>query len=168
MTLPGIESLLSSSGTQIKFLASENNKTLHDKLNEIARNHAGLEVISIPETSSKSEGFRNRLKRGRINVLAQRLRELAPDLSVAVQGNIEHPSLSLPPLRARPVSRSPATFPSRTPMPKWEPSPELSATFPPLLGQQRWRGASLIQPRLDGPADRSAETADKSAHLRHS
>jgi glycosyltransferase involved in cell wall biosynthesis len=95
MTLLGIESLLSSNGTLIKFLASENNKTLHEKLNEIARNHAGLEVISIAETSSKFEGFRKRLKRGRINALAQRLRELSPDLVVAVQGNIEHSSFSL-------------------------------------------------------------------------
>lgn len=95
MTLLGIESLLANNDTEIKFLASENNETLHQKLTRIATDRGGLEVISIPETSSKLEGFRNRVKRGRVNGLAQRLTELDPDLVVAVQGNIEHSSLAL-------------------------------------------------------------------------
>lgn len=95
MTLLGIESLLESEDTEVKFLASESSETLHQRLNTIAEKNSALEVVSISETSSKFEGFRNRIKRSRVHKLATQLTSFNPDLVVAVQGNIEHSSLSL-------------------------------------------------------------------------
>lgn len=95
MTLLGIESLLQEADNSITFLASENNETLHEKLRAIAHHHPKLAIVPIPETSSKLEGLRNKLQRGRISRLAERMTGYHPDLVVAIQGNIEHSSLSM-------------------------------------------------------------------------
>lgn len=170
MTLLSIKSLLSSNGTQIKFLASENNKTLHEKLNGIARNHTAQEVISIPETSSKFE----------MGAKLETLRDFStpalfrtPDSFITISHEIARMLRSrgaICPIKAAYIGIDTDRF---RPQSKKETRTalDLSREVPAfgvvgrfefrqkqqhLLGQQRWRGRSLIQPRLDGPADRSA------------
>jgi glycosyltransferase involved in cell wall biosynthesis len=95
MTLLGLKALLETGSTEVEFWAAEANETLHAKLLEIQQLHPELKVVALPWCSSKLEGLRHLIKPGRITDLAAMLQTARPDLILAVQGNIEHSSLSL-------------------------------------------------------------------------
>lgn len=95
MTLLGVEALLASPGNEVRFMASLHNTVLLEKLERLAVIHPGLIVERIHARSSKLEALKGRLFKGRISALAARMRECAPALVIAVQGNIEHSSLAM-------------------------------------------------------------------------
>lgn len=95
MTLLGVEALLARPGARVQFMASADNATLLEKLRSMATRHPELEIHVMQRTSTKLEALRNRLAPSRVAGLAAELAAHHPDLVVAVQGNIEHSSLSL-------------------------------------------------------------------------
>ncbi|GAA5482038.1 glycosyltransferase family 4 protein [Haloferula sargassicola] len=95
MALAGLEAVLRATADPVIFLASEANAKLREKLAALAETHPHLHVETLPWQSSKLEALRNRLKPSRIDDLAARFRDIAPDLVIAIQGNIEHSSLAL-------------------------------------------------------------------------
>jgi len=95
MTLLGVEALLAEPDVRVHFLASTSNAALIGKLEALSARYGGLHLHPISQRSSKLEALRNRLKPSRIRELAEQLRPFAPDLVIAVQGNIEHSSLAL-------------------------------------------------------------------------
>lgn len=95
MTLLGLEALLATSSEKVVFMVAAANERLRDGLEKMAERHQSLVVEVVDDHSSKLEALRNLLWRGRIHGLADRIRAFAPSLVVAVQGNIEHSSLSL-------------------------------------------------------------------------
>ncbi len=95
MALAGLEATLRSTTRPIIFLAAHNNEKLLTKLAEISARHAHLTISAIPWSSSRFEAIRHRLKPARIRTLADMLTHHAPQLIVAIQGNIEHSSLVL-------------------------------------------------------------------------
>lgn len=95
MALAGLEALLLASPDPVVFLASRSNDKLLSRLDGIAQRHSHFEFETVDWHSSKLEAARNLFRPWRIRRLARRLRELAPDRVVAIQGNIEHSSLAL-------------------------------------------------------------------------
>jgi glycosyltransferase involved in cell wall biosynthesis len=95
MALAGLEATLRSTSRPIVFLAAHSNEKLLAKLAEIATRHSHLTITPIPWQSSRFEAIRHRLKPARIRILAEMLKQHAPQLIVAIQGNIEHSSLAL-------------------------------------------------------------------------
>ena len=95
MALLGLEAVLSDFPGPVRFLASAANEKLCGKITAIAGIHRQLTLERLPYQSSKLEALRNSLKPSRIQILADRFRELRPSLVIAIQGNIEHSSLAL-------------------------------------------------------------------------
>ena len=95
MSLLGLEAVLSDFAGPVHFIASSANEKLCEKVAAIAAKHPQLSLEKVGWHSSKLEALRNRLQPSRITVLAERFRQLAPSLVVAIQGNIEHSSLGL-------------------------------------------------------------------------
>lgn len=95
MSLAGIESVVETHSGLVRFIASEANVKLCQRVTEIAKKHPQLSLERVSWNSSKFEALRNHLKPGRIRQLAARFRELSPSLVIAIQGNIEHSSLAL-------------------------------------------------------------------------
>ena len=95
MSLLGLEAVLSDFTEPVHFIASSANEKLCEKVAAIAEKHPQLTWEKVDWHSSKLEALRNRLRPSRITVLADRFRQLAPSLIVAIQGNIEHSSLGL-------------------------------------------------------------------------
>jgi glycosyltransferase involved in cell wall biosynthesis len=95
MALLGLEAVLSDYRETVHFMAAEANGKLCEKLAAISQAHPNLVIEKLGYHSSKLEALRNQLKPSRVRILADRLRQLSPELVVAIQGNIEHSSLSL-------------------------------------------------------------------------
>ncbi|MFN5833407.1 MAG: glycosyltransferase [Akkermansiaceae bacterium] len=95
MALAGLEAVLASSRDSVLFLTSEANGKLLSRLQELAQRHPHLKIETVAWHSTKLEAARNLLQPSRHHRLAERFRQLAPDLVVAIQGNIEHSSLAL-------------------------------------------------------------------------
>ena len=95
MSLAGVEGVVEKHAGHVRFMASEANEQLCQRVTQISINHPQLTLERVPWKSSKFEALRNQLKPGRIRSLAARIRELSPSLVVAIQGNIEHSSLAL-------------------------------------------------------------------------
>lgn len=95
MSLLGLEAVLSDFTEPVHFIASSANEKLCEKVSAIAAKHPQLTLEQVDWHSSKLEAIRNRLQPRRIKSLADRFRQLAPALVVAIQGNIEHSSLGL-------------------------------------------------------------------------
>jgi glycosyltransferase involved in cell wall biosynthesis len=95
MSLAGLDAVLSATPEPVIFLASAANEKLLERLQALSGEHRQLKVETVEWQSSKMEALRNRIFRSRTRRLATRLKELAPDLVVAIQGNIEHSSLVL-------------------------------------------------------------------------
>lgn len=95
MALAGLEALLLASADPVVFLASRANDKLLSRLDGIAKRHSHFKFETVDWQSSKLEAARNLFQPWRIRRLARRLRELAPERVVAIQGNIEHSSLAL-------------------------------------------------------------------------
>lgn len=95
MSLAGIEAVLEAHAGPVRFIASEANDKLCQRVEQISKKHPQLTLERIPWRSSKFEALRNQLQPSRIRRLATRIRELSPSLVVAIQGNIEHSSLAL-------------------------------------------------------------------------
>jgi glycosyltransferase involved in cell wall biosynthesis len=95
MTLLGVQALLQRHSGPVHFLASSANTKLCEQLTAISRTHPHLHLRTLAFQSSKFEAIRNRLLPARISQLARIFLELKPSLVIAVQGNIEHSSLSL-------------------------------------------------------------------------
>jgi glycosyltransferase involved in cell wall biosynthesis len=95
MALLGLEAVLADYSEPVHFLASAANEKLCENVTALAAQHPHLILDTLPYQSSKFEALRNQLKPARIRPLAERFRQLAPQLVIAIQGNIEHSSLSL-------------------------------------------------------------------------
>lgn len=95
MALLGLEAVLEDYPSPVHFLASAANEKLCEKVSALASAYPQLTLEKLPYQSSKFEAIRNQLKPARIRTLAERFRQLAPQLVIAIQGNIEHSSLSL-------------------------------------------------------------------------
>lgn len=95
MTLAGLEAILQRSTEPLLFFASQANDKLLARLDEISSRFPQLKIIKLPWESSRFESIRNRFLPSRIKKLADQLRSHHPSLLVAIQGNIEHSSLSL-------------------------------------------------------------------------
>jgi glycosyltransferase involved in cell wall biosynthesis len=95
MSLLGLEAVLSDFTKPVHFIASSANEKLCEKVAAIAAKHPQLTLEKVGWHSSKLEALRNRLQPSRATALADRFRQLAPSLIVAIQGNIEHSSLGL-------------------------------------------------------------------------
>lgn len=95
ITLLGLEALLKKQAAPVHFMASSANAKLCEKLAALSTLYPDLKVEKLDEHSSKFEAIRNQLMPWRIQRLAARFQQLNPTLVVAVQGNIEHSSLSL-------------------------------------------------------------------------
>lgn len=95
MALLGLEAVLADYPGPVHFLASAANEKLCEKVSALAATYPHLKLETLPYQSSKFEALRNQLKPARIRTLAARFREISPDLVIAIQGNIEHSSLSL-------------------------------------------------------------------------
>lgn len=94
MTLLGLEGLLSRPDLHIRFFAFSSK--LLESLTSLALLHPHrLHVHPLERSSSKLEALRHHLQPRAIRRLASRFSALAPNLIVAVQGNIEHSSLAL-------------------------------------------------------------------------
>ncbi len=95
MSLLGLEAVLTNFSGPVHFIASSSNGKLCEKVAAIAEKHPHLSLEQVGWHSSKLEALRNRLQPSRAKALAERFRQLAPSLVVAIQGNIEHSSLGL-------------------------------------------------------------------------
>jgi glycosyltransferase involved in cell wall biosynthesis len=95
MSLAGLDAVLESSPEALVFLASESNEKLLARLADLKTRHPHLLVETVDWHSSKLEAARNLFRPSRIARLADRFEKLGPSLVVAIQGNIEHSSLSL-------------------------------------------------------------------------
>jgi glycosyltransferase involved in cell wall biosynthesis len=95
MSLLGLEAVLTDFSEPVNFIASSDNVKLCEKVAAIAERFPQLTLEQVDWKSTKLEALRNRLRPTRIRKLAARFRELDPSLVVAIQGNIEHSSLSL-------------------------------------------------------------------------
>lgn len=95
MALAGLEAILQRSSETLLFFASHSNEKLLTRLGEISSRFPHLKLIQLPWESSRFESLRNRFLPSRIHKLAELLRTHNPSLLVAIQGNIEHSSLSL-------------------------------------------------------------------------
>ncbi|GAA5115564.1 glycosyltransferase family 4 protein [Luteolibacter yonseiensis] len=95
MSLLGLEAVLADSPHHVRFLASSANEKLCEKVTALTARHPQLVLEKVDWQSSKLEALRNRLQPSRVTKLAARFREINPSLVVAIQGNIEHSSLSL-------------------------------------------------------------------------
>lgn len=95
MSLLGLEAVLADFTGSVHFMASSANEKLCEKVSALAAGHPQLTMEKVDWKSSKLEALRNRLQPSRVNKLAARFREISPSLVVAIQGNIEHSSLSL-------------------------------------------------------------------------
>lgn len=95
MSLLGLEAVLADHPGPVRFIASAANGKLCEKVAALAEKHPQLVLEKVGWQSSKLEALRNRLKPSRVTQLAARFREIKPSLVVAIQGNIEHSSLSL-------------------------------------------------------------------------
>lgn len=95
MALLGIQGLLKTSTDPLICFSAEANTNYLEKLSELKASHEQLHIETVPWHAHKLEALRNRLKPSRARALAARIRPHNPDLIVAVQGNIEHSSLSL-------------------------------------------------------------------------
>jgi glycosyltransferase involved in cell wall biosynthesis len=95
MSLLGLEAVLAASSLPIHFIASSSNTKLCEKISAITEKFSQLHLEKVPYHSAKLEAIRNGLLPARAKRLAERFRELAPSLIVAIQGNIEHSSIAL-------------------------------------------------------------------------
>lgn len=95
MSLLGLEAVLTEFAGPVHFIASAANQKLCDKVSALKAAYPQLTLETVGWQSSKLEALRNRLQRSRVKNLAARFREIGPSLVVAIQGNIEHSSLSL-------------------------------------------------------------------------
>lgn len=95
MSLLGLEAVLADYPGPVHFIASAANGKLCEKITALTASYPQLVLEKVGWQSSKLEALRNRLQRSRVGKLAARFREIRPSLVVAVQGNIEHSSLSL-------------------------------------------------------------------------
>jgi glycosyltransferase involved in cell wall biosynthesis len=106
MALLGLEAVLADYQGPVHFLASAANEKLCEKVTALALTYPHLKLETLPYQSSKFEALRNQLKPARIRTLAARFREISPDLVIAIQGNIEHSSLSLHAARLAGISNT--------------------------------------------------------------
>lgn len=95
MSLLGLEAVLRGSSETVYFFAASKNEKLCSELSRIQKDFPQLHIEEISWHSSKLEALRNRIFRSRFKILVKRFRKISPKLLVAVQGNIEHSSLSL-------------------------------------------------------------------------
>ncbi len=95
MSLLGIDTVLRASPTPVRVILSSANEKLRAKVTDLAAVHSHLSLETVDYHSSKFEAIRNRLMPSRCTALSKRLLEIKPSLVVAIQGNIEHSSLSL-------------------------------------------------------------------------
>lgn len=95
MSLLGLEAVLADYPGPVHFMASAANGKLCEKVTGLAKAYPQLVLENLGWQSSKLEALRNRLQPARVTKLAARFRELNPSLVIAIQGNIEHSSLSL-------------------------------------------------------------------------
>ncbi|NQW99247.1 glycosyltransferase family 4 protein [bacterium] len=95
MALLGVEAVLADFPGPVHFIASAANDKLCGKIAALAQRFPQLTLETVDYQSSKLEALRNWVRPSRIRPLAERFRQLAPSLVVAIQGNIEHSSLAL-------------------------------------------------------------------------
>ena len=94
MTIRGVRALAQDGRFEIHFLYSRDNRRLGEALQGI-RDTLGAgdaeRMVAVPTdfTSRKLDALRNFVSRGRANLLAEQLREVAPALLVVAQGDIE-------------------------------------------------------------------------------
>lgn len=95
MSLLGLEAVLADFSGPVHFIASGANEKLCEKVAVLTVRYPQLVLEKVGWQSSKLEALRNRIQRARVKKLSSRFREIGPSLVVAIQGNIEHSSLSL-------------------------------------------------------------------------
>lgn len=150
MTLLGVEALLTRHPSPVHFLASSANTKLCDQLTTLARSHTHLHIHTLDHQSSKFEAIRNQLFPARKNALAKIFQKLSPSLVVAVQGNIEHSSLSLHAARHAGISST-----------SYIPVPHSNAEMGAKLGKFR----DIFCSHLFHQADSFITITDEMAHL---